>query len=273
MSGERLPEFSLNSRVALVTGGGRGIGRAIALTLAEAGADVAVAARTRSEIDSVAEEIRALGRRAVAIPTDVSVSSEVDAMVATAERELGPADVLVNNAGAHIRVPLVPIPGRPLGPPHVSRVADHPFTNGEWDLICTTNVSSVMFGCRAVAPGMLERGYGKIINISSRTAHQALEYAALYNSSKAAVNMLTRILALEWASHGIRVNAIGPGDFKTKMNELDDPGERARMMARVPMGVSGRLRDLGLLAVYLASPASDYMTGQVVYLDGGDTAR
>ena len=273
MSGERLPELSLDGRVALVTGAGRGIGRAIALTLAEAGADVAVAARTRSEIDSVADEIRALGGRSVAIPADVSVSSEVDAMVATAERELGPVDILVNNAGAHITVPLVPIPGRPLGPPQVSRVADHPLTNGEWDLIYTTNVNSVMYGCRAVAPGMLDRRYGKIINISSRTAQQAVEYAAPYNASKAAVNMLTRVLALEWASHGIRVNAIGPGDFKTQMNPLDDPGERDRMMARVPLGGAGSLRDLGLLAVYLASPASDYMTGQVVYLDGGDTAR
>lgn len=270
-----LDELQLAGRVALVTGGGRGIGREIALTLAEAGADVAVAARTASQVETVAEEIRALGRRSVAVPTDVAVSSDIDAMVATAGRELGPIDILVNNAGAHIGVPLVPIPGRPLGPPRVSRTADHRFTDAEWDAVFATNVSAVMYGCRAVAPGTLERGYGKIINISSNNAHQAFEYEAAYNPSKAAVNMLTRVLALEWAPHGIRVNAIGPGEFVTAMNDMggDDPAERARMTARIPMGVPGRLRDLGLLAVYLASPASDYMTGQILYLDGGQTAK
>ena len=270
-----LDEFRLDGRVALVTGSGRGIGRTIAMTLAEAGADVAVAARTRSEIEAVAEEIRALGRRSIAVPTDVSVSSQVDAMVSTTERELGPVDILVNNAGAHISAPLVPLPNSTLGPPWVSRKADVRFSDDEWDTVFTTNVSAVMYGCRAVAPGMLERGYGKIINTSSNNAHQAFKYEAAYNPSKAAVNMLTRVLALEWAPYGIRVNAIGPGEFETRMNDLggDDPDMRAYMMGRVPQGVPGDLRELGLLAVYLASPASDYMTGQTLYLDGGQTAH
>jgi NAD(P)-dependent dehydrogenase (short-subunit alcohol dehydrogenase family) len=270
-----LDELSLEGRVALVTGGGRGIGRAIALTLAEAGADVAVAARTVSEIDKVADEIRALGRRSLAVQTDVAESFQVDALIATTERELGPIGILVNNAGTYVSVPLVPIPGHPVGPPRVSRLADSPLKNSEWDTVYATNLSAVMYGCRAVAPGMLERGYGKIINISSNNAHQAFEFDAAYNSSKAALNMLTRVLALEWAAHGVRVNAIAPGEFETQMNNLggDDPVERARMMALVPMGVAGDLRDLGLLAVYLASPASDYMTGQVIYLDGGQTAK
>jgi NAD(P)-dependent dehydrogenase (short-subunit alcohol dehydrogenase family) len=270
-----LKELSLHGRVALVTGGGRGIGRAIALTLAEAGADVAVAARTVAEIDSVAKEVREVGRRSVAVPTDVAVSAQVDALIAATERELGPIDILVNNAGVHIHVPIVPIPGHPVGPPRVSRVADSPLSNEEWDSVYATNLSAVMYGCRAVAPGMLKRGYGKIINISSNNAAQAFEYEVAYNSSKAALNMLTRVLALEWAAHGIRVNAIAPGEFETQMNDLggDDADERAFMMARVPLGVAGDLRDLGLLAVYLASPASDYMTGQVIYLDGGQTAK
>ncbi len=268
-------EFRLDGRVALVTGGGRGIGRTIALAMAQAGADVAVVARTASEIEDVAGEIRKLGRRSVAIPTDVASSSQVDRAVELTGDRLGPVDILVNNAGAHFGVPLVPLPGRELGPPRVSRTADHPLTDEEWDVVFATNTSAVMYGCRAVAPGMLERGYGKIINTSSNNAHQAFEYEAAYNSSKAALNMLTRVLALEWARHGIRVNAIGPGEFETTMNDLggDDPDERARMMARIPMGVPGSLRDLGLLAVYLASPASDYMTGQVIYLDGGQTAK
>ena len=270
-----MDEFRIDGRVALVTGGGRGIGRTIALALAQAGADVAVVARTASEIEEVAGEINELGRRSVAIPTDVASSSEVDSAVAVTCGRLGPVDILVNNAGSHIGVPLVALPGRELGPPRVSRTADRPLTDEEWDAVFATNTSSAMYGCRAVAPGMLERGYGKIINISSNNAHQAFEYEAAYNSSKAALNMLTRVLALEWAPHGIRVNAIGPGEFETSMNDLggDDPQERERMMARIPMGVPGNLRDLGLLAVYLASPASDYMTGQIIYLDGGQTAK
>ncbi len=270
-----MDELKLDGRVALVTGGGRGIGRTIALTLAQAGADVAVVARTASEIEDVAGEIRELGRQAVAIPTDVARSSDVDNAVEVTSGRLGPVDILVNNAGAHIGVPLVPLPGRELGPLRVSRIADLPFTDEEWDAVFATNTSAAMYGCRAVAPGMLERGYGKIINISSNNARQAFKYEAAYNSSKAALNMLTRVLALEWAPYGIRVNAIGPGEFETSMNDLggDDPDERARMMARIPMGVPGNLRDLGLLAVYLASPASDYMTGQIIYLDGGQTAK
>ncbi len=270
-----MDELRLDGRVALVTGGGRGIGRAIALALAGAGADVAVAARTAAEIETVAGEIRALGRRSASAVADVTASAQVDAAVAEVERSLGPIDILVNNAGAHIGVPLVPPPGRPLGPPRVSRAADSPLSDAEWDGVLATNASAAMYGCRAVAPGMLERGYGKIINVSSNNAHQAFEYEAAYNSSKAALNMLTRVLAVEWAPHGVRVNAIGPGEFETRMNDLggDDPAERARMMARIPMGVPGDLRDLGILAVYLASPASDYMTGQVIYLDGGQTAK
>ena len=270
-----MDELRLNGRVALVTGGGRGIGRTIALALAQAGADVAVVARSAPEIEDVAGKILELGRRSVAIPTDVARSSQVDSAVALTCSRLGPVDILVNNAGAHIGVPLVPLPDRELGPPRVSRNADHPLTDEEWDAVFATNTSAVMYGCRAVAPGMLERGYGKIINISSNNAHQAFRYEAAYNSSKAALNMLTRVLALEWAPYGIRVNAIGPGEVETSMNDLggDNPQERARMMARIPMSVPGNLRDLGILAVYLASPASDYMTGQVIYLDGGQTAK
>ena len=270
-----MDELGLSGRSALVTGGGRGIGRTIALSLAEAGADVVVAARTLSEIESVAGEIRALGRRSEAVATDVTVAADVEAAVAVAERELGHLDILVNNAGAHMGLPLVPPPGDPIVPPRVSRAADSPLADIEWDQVLATNVSAAMYGCRAAAPGMLERGYGKIINISSNNAHQAFEYEAAYNSSKAALNMLTRVLAIEWAPHGICVNAIGPGEFVTRMNDMggDDPVERARMLARIPMGRPGRLRDLGILAVYLASPASDYMTGQVIYLDGGQTAR
>ena len=136
------------------------------------------------------------------------------------------------------------------------------------------NVNGVMYGCRAVAPRMIERGYGKIINISSSNGTQGIPYCAPYNVSKAAVNMLTRVLALEWAQYGISVNALAPGSFHTEMTNAtwSDPISIEKQLDTIPVRRAGKLRDLGVLAVYLASAATDYMTGQVVYIDGGRTA-
>ena len=268
-------DSTLTGKVAVVTGAGRGIGRAIAVALAGAGADVVLAARTGSQLNSATDDVLAMGRRALSVPTDVSSSIQVDALVKRAIDHFGGVDILVNNAGTLLAAALVPLPesgdgstASPVAP--TSRLSDD-----QWRRVMDVNLTGVFYCCRAVAPHMLAKRSGKIINISSNNAHQAFEYEVAYNSSKAALNMLTRVLALEWAPHGIRVNAIGPGEFETRMNDLggDDPVERARMMALVPMGVPGDLRDLGLLAVYLASPASDYMTGQIVYLDGGQTAK
>ncbi len=270
-----LPELSLAGRTAIVTGAGRGIGRSIALVLAEAGADIVAAARTTAEIESVAEEVRALGPRALAVPADVSQSSSVDAMVKEAIDHFGKVDILINNAAQIIRTPVVPLPGVELKPPRVTREADMPMSDEEWQAIMDANLNSIFYCCRAVAPHMLERRYGKIINISSNNATQGFPLMSAYNASKAAVNMLTRVLALEWADYNICVNAIGPGDYNTSMTEptWTDPVERQRHLDGIPMHRESDTRELGILAVYLASPASDYMTGQINYLDGGLTAK
>ncbi len=251
-----LKEFSLSGKTALVTGGGRGIGRAIALTLAEAGADVAVAARTLSQVEQVANEIRALNRHSLALQVDVTDSLRVDEMVTHTTTELGRIDILVNNAG---------ISGK-------SSLAS--FSNDAWHRIIETNLSGPFYCCRAVASQMLERRFGRIINVSSISATVATMGGAAYNSSKAALNMLTKVLALEWAPYNVGVNAIGPGWFETEMSKasLETTEQRARVENIIPMGRLTSLRDLGLLAVYLASPASNWMTGQVIYLDGGETA-
>ena len=270
-----LPEFSLEGRTAIVTGGGRGIGRAIALVLAEAGADVVVTARTQSEIAQTAKEVEALGRRALALQADVSSSSQVDSMVERALDQFGRIDILVNNAGKLLRMPVVPLPDQDLAPPLVSGDSSAGTTDDAWSEIMRTNLDGVFYCARAVARHMIPNGYGKIINISSNNALQAFPLVAAYNASKAAVNMLTRVLALEWAPYNICVNAIGPGDYHTEMTDptWTDPEGRRRHLEGIPFGRGGDVRELGLLAAYLASPATDYMTGQIIYLDGGLTAR
>lgn len=270
-----LPELSLEGRTAIVTGAGRGIGRAIALVLAEAGADIVAAARTASEIEATAADVRALGREAIAVPADVARSSDVDALVGEALSHFGKVDVLVNNAGVVLRVPVVPLPDEMLRPPQVTRESTSPISDEEWQGVLDTNLSGVFYCCRAVAPQMMERRYGKIINIGSNNATQAFPLVAAYNASKAAVNMLTRVLALEWAPYSICVNAIGPGPFHTPMTDASwrDPTERQKRLDATPLNRKGDLRDLGVLAAYLASGASDFMTGQTIYLDGGMTAR
>ena len=253
-----LKEFSLLGRTALVTGGGRGIGRAIALTLAEAGADVAIAARTFSQVEQVSDEIRGLNRSSVAMQVDVTDPSSVDEMVTHATEELGKIDILVNNAGIW------------------GGISPAAFLSNEvWHQTIETNLSGPFYCCRAVASQMLERKSGRIINVSSNAATMAgVDGGAAYSSSKAALNMLTKVLALEWAPYNVGVNAIGPGAFDTEMTKdsLETPEQRSEVENSIPMKRLTSLRDLGLLAVYLASPASNWMTGQTIYLDGGETA-
>jgi len=270
-----LPELSLQGKTAVVTGGGRGIGREIALALAEAGSDVVVAARTSSEIEATAADIRSMGRKAIALHTDVSKSDEVDSLAERALEHFGKIDVLVNNAGKLMRLPVVPFPDATVNPPVVTRDSISRTTDEEWQNVLNPNLNGVFYCCRAFAPHMMERKYGKIVNISSNNAKQAFPLLAAYNTSKAAVNMLTRVLALEWAPYNICVNAIGPGDYHTTMTDASwtNQAGRQRHIDGIPFHREGNLRELGVLAVYLASPASDYMTGQIVYMDGGLTAK
>ena len=269
-----LPELSLEGRSAIVTGSGRGIGRAIALGLAEAGADVAVAARTESEIEATANDIRALGRRAIPVRTDMTDSDQVDALVARALDEFGKVDIMVNNAGQIRMGAVVPFPDVTLKPPAVTRESTSRTTDEEWLGLLDADLNSVFYGCRAVGSHMLERRYGKIINISSIAGKQAFPIYGAYCVTKAGIDMLTRVLALEWADYNVCVNALAPGWYHTDLNPIwDTPEIIDPIVAHVPFRRAGDLRELGTLAAYLASPASDYMTGQIVYIDGGSTAK
>ena len=236
-----LAELSLEGRTAVVTGAGRGIGKAISLVLAEAGADVVVAARTVSEIEDSAREVRAKGRRSLAVQVDVTDSTDVDALVERALAEFGTVDILVNNAGQLFRQPVVPLPDTSLAPPEVTREDQAPMQDDEWRSQMAVNLDSVMYGCRAIAPHMMSRGYGKIINISSRNSFQADPLMTAYSTSKAGINMLTRVLAMEWAPYNICVNAIAPGVFHTALNDhfWSDPVRRQAYVEAIPLADGG----------------------------------
>jgi len=267
-------EYNLEGKVAIVTGGGRGIGKAIALVFAEAGVDVVVAARTVEQIEGTAKEIRGLGQRAIAVPTDVTKADQVENMVKKAISEFGKIDILVNDAGTGQAKPVVPLPGVKLHGWEAVRDPNTPMSEEEWHLIMNTNLTSIFLCTRAVGPYMIEQRRGKVINISSVNADMGLPYRISYNTSKAGVNMFTRCLALEWAPFNINVNAIGPGDYPTPLTAKmhNDPKRVEELLHFIPLGRVGDVRDLGLLAVYLASDASNYMTGQTIYLDGGELA-
>lgn len=251
-------EFRLEGKVAIITGAGRGIGKAIALAMAEAGADIVAVARTQAEIEETCREVRALGRQALAIPTDVTRGDQVERMVAETISHFKKVDILVNNAGTALVRAIVSPDGEKM-------------TEAEWHEVMDANLTSIFLCCRAVGPHMFKQRKGKVINISSISAQKAQTECISYNVSKAGVEMLTRCLALDWAPYHINVNAIGPGHFHTRLSAQshENPRLRAGILACIPLGRVGKLPELGYLAVYLASPASDFMTGQTIYLDGG----
>jgi NAD(P)-dependent dehydrogenase (short-subunit alcohol dehydrogenase family) len=247
--------FSLKGRVALVTGASRGIGRAIAIALGGAGADVACCARTTEQVEETAGAIQRGGTRAAGFTLDVIQPDDITRTVRDIERVLGSVDILVNNAGITLEKPTVEV------------------TDEEWEHILATNLSAMFRLVRAVAPGMIERGHGKIINIGSMYGAIGVPRYAAYCASKAAVASLTRSLAAEWGRHGIQVNCLAPGYMNTDIPRaaLADEKRRALFLSKVPARRIGEPEEAGLLAVYLASAASDFMTGQTVYLDGGQT--
>lgn len=266
-----LKELDLEGKVAIVTGAGKGLGKAMALTLAEAGADITVAARTQADIEATAQEVIKLGRRALAIPTDVTKEDEVERMVKTTLAELGKVDILVNNAGAFVMKPVIPLPGLKTALSQLLPYFDYPTTVEEWNLVLSTNIIGTFLCVKAVGPYMIERKGGKIINISSEAATKAFNFYTVYSASKAAIEQFTRCLAVEWARYSINVNAIAPGYFRTDTTEFayKDDALREHMRHQIPLRRFGDPRDIGLMAVYLASEASDYLTGQVIYCDGG----
>jgi gluconate 5-dehydrogenase len=240
--------FDLGGRSALVTGSTRGLGLAFARALADAGARVAVNGRS----DEAAREVAASIDGAVAAAFDVTDEAAVAASVAA----LGPLDVLVNNAGIGIRKPMLEMPLE------------------EWRSIVETNLTSAFVVSRAVAPAMIERGSGKIVNVCSVTSELARETIAAYTAAKGGLKMLTRAMCSEWARHGIQANAIAPGYFETDLTVplRSDPEFDAWVRRRVPAGRWGVPDDLAGAIVFLASSASDYVNGQILYVDGGLTA-
>jgi len=251
-------EFTLQGKVAIVTGAGRGIGKAISLAFAQAGADIAAAARTKEEVEETCREVQALGRQGLAIATDVTRADQVDRMVEETISHFENIDILVNNAGTAVFKTLVSPDGQSM-------------TEEEWHWVMDTNLTSIFLCCRAVGPHMFKQKKGKVINISSISSQKAQDDDIPYNVSKAGVDMFTRCLALDWAPYNINVNAIGPGHFHTRLSaeSHENPKLREMIVSCIPMGRVGNLPELGLLALYLASSASDFITGQIIFIDGG----
>jgi len=266
-----LKEFSLEGKSAIVTGGGRGIGKAIALAFAEAGADVVAVARTAPELEQTAEEVRRMGRKGLAIPTDITNAREVEKMAEKTVQELGKIDILVNNAGMVLLKPILPTPGLAVVGADPATDLSKPLSDDEWRRVIDLNLTAIFICCRAVGPHMMKRGKGKIINITSGFAAKVAPHSAPYAASKAAVAMFTKSLALEWARFNININAIGPGLIRTDQSEgfFRDEALLQAVLKTLPLRRVGEARDVALLAVYLASDAANNMTGQNIYLDQG----
>jgi NAD(P)-dependent dehydrogenase (short-subunit alcohol dehydrogenase family) len=253
-----LDRFRIDGKVALVTGGSRGLGRAIAEALAAAGARVAVSARQIDSARRAAEAVAAAsGQPALGVAADVTVRADVEAMVARVFDEFGRLEILVNNAGINIRGPIEQL------------------SEADWDAVVNTNLKGPWLCCRAAAEPMKSQGWGRVINVSSILGEIAMAGRSPYAASKGGLTLLTKTLALEWAPHGINVNALCPGPFATEINTplLNDPAARAQMEANVPLGRWGDPAELGPAAVFLASDASSFMTGATLFIDGGYTAR
>jgi NAD(P)-dependent dehydrogenase (short-subunit alcohol dehydrogenase family) len=250
-----LPSFNLEGKTALVTGAGKGIGRALAIGLAEAGADVAIVARTEADLQEVAAEIRKTGRKAYITVADVTDRSQVEQAVAGVVAQAGRLDILVNNAGMNIRTPALEV------------------TDEEWDKIMQTNLKSAFMMSQSAGRYMKEAGGGRIINVASVAGHIALRTGVVYGATKAAMIQMTKVLALEWGKHNILVNGIGPWYFRTPLTEkmLQNEEFVQEVLSRTPLRRIGDLQDLVGPVVFLSSEAANYITGQTLLVDGGMT--
>ena len=247
----------LSGKNVLVTGSSRGIGAGIAVKLAEAGANVAITARRMESLAKTASLIEGLGRRCLPVELEVTDLSGIRTSIGLVEGGLGPIDILVNNAGINIPRPATEV------------------TEEQWDQILNVNLKGAFFCSKEVARGMIDRGKGKIVNVSSAAGLIPMEERAAYSSSKAGLLMLTRVLALEWAPHQITVNAVAPTFIETELaaQTLDRPGMRDYLLSRIPLNRLAKVEDLAGAVVYLCSPAADFITGTVIPVDGGLTLR
>ena len=245
--------LELNGKVAVVIGGTSGIGRAIAHGLAEAGADVVPTSRRLEQVEAAASEIESRGRRTLRLTSDVSDRASLEKVLEQSVQAFGKVDIMVNSAGRTKRAPTID------------------FAEADWADIFETNLSGTLRACQVFGRHMIERGYGRIINIASLSTFVALFEVAAYSASKAAVASLTKSLAIEWAPHGVCVNAIAPGVFRTALNQkLLDETERGReFLLRTPMKRFGGVEELAGAAVFLASDAASFVTGEVLVVDGG----
>ena len=246
-------KLELHGKSAVVIGGTSGIGRAIALGLAEAGADVAASSRRMVEVESVAREVEVLGRKALRVTSDVTSRQSLEQLLSASLTAFGKVDILVNCAGRTKKAPTLDFPEK------------------DWSDILETNLTGMLRACQIFGRHMLERRYGRIVNIASIGSFRGMMEVTAYSASKAAVASLTKSLAVEWAPHGVCVNAIAPGVFPTELNRklLNDTPRGKEWLMRTPMQRFGKVEELAGAAVYLASDAASYTTGSVLVVDGG----
>jgi NAD(P)-dependent dehydrogenase (short-subunit alcohol dehydrogenase family) len=245
--------FDLSGRVAVVVGGTSGIGLAMAVGLAEAGADVVATSRRQEQVDEAASRIEAAGRKTLRLTSDVADRASLQALCDGVLAEFGKVDILVNCAGKIKREPTVSV------------------TEAAWDDIMDTNVTGTLRACQVFGKHMLERGSGKIVNIASLNTFVSLKEVAAYAASKAAVGALTKSLAVEWSAQGVNVNAIAPGVFRTALNQklLDESERGHELRMRTPMGRFGKTEELVGAAIFLSSDAASFVTGEILVVDGG----
>jgi NAD(P)-dependent dehydrogenase (short-subunit alcohol dehydrogenase family) len=253
MSVVSLPGLDLGGKTAVVVGGTGGIGRAAALGLAEAGADVIATGRRIEQVDRTAREVEGFGRRTLRVAVDVTDRASLERLLAAAVGAFGKVDVLVNCAGKIRRAPTLDV------------------SESDWADIIDTNLTGTLRGCQVFGRHMVERGYGRIVNIASLTSFVALHEVAAYGASKAAIVALTHSLAIEWGSKGVCVNAVAPGIFRTHLNEqlLDGTPRGHELLLRTPMKRFGRVEEIRGAVVFLASDAASFVNGQVLVVDGG----
>ena len=251
-----LAHFDLSGKVALVTGSTRGLGEVAAMALAKAGADIAVCGRNKADLKRVSTAVTEMGKSAEGVYLDVTSAESVRDGVERILQHFDKIDILVNNAGVNHRVPVLE------------------YDENAWDMVINTNLKGYFLVAKAVVPQMIEHGYGKVINMSSILGTVALPNQLAYAASKGGVDQMTKVMAVEWARQGVRVNAIGPTYFETDLvvQIRNDPERYNFINARTPMGRWGYLNELEGIVIFLAAPASDFITGQTIYIDGGWTS-